>query len=256
MADSIVFHYQANNSVLHCFDPRLKTVALLVSSPVIMAADKFGLGVATLAIAGAGIVAGLKWSKVIHELRYFALLLLALFISRAVFVPGDAAFNIGPIFFTKTGIISGGKVCWRLVLVASMGLIYAATTRPKEIRAAVQWMTAPIPGLPEKRLGMMIGLVVRFIPLVLEQANEIMAAQNARCIQCRKNPYYRLTRFTVPMLRKIIQRSDELVAAMTSRCYNDTPTPPFMRICRTDWRLFAGVMVFCMLILFEYYFLI
>ncbi len=256
MAESLVFHYQAINSVLHRFDPRPKTGALLILSPVIMAADKIGLGISTLGIAAVGIVAGLKWSMVIRELRYFSLLLLVLFISRAVFISGDAMFNIGPVIFSKTGIISGGKICWRLVLVVSLGIIYAATTRPKEVRAAVQWMTASIPGIPEKRLGMMIGLLVRFIPLILEQANEIMAAQNARCIQCRKNPYYRLTRFTIPMLRKMIQRSDELTAAMMSRCYNDTPTLPVMRIHRLDWAWFTGVMVFCLLILLERFFLI
>jgi len=249
MADSLALHFQPGKSVLHQFDPRLKTLSLLIVSPLIMIAWPVGLMILSLALAAAASRTGLNWRAVARELRYFGLLLLAVFLSRAVFTPGRVMVGAGPIHLTDSGIFSGFLFCWRLILVALAGLIYAATTRPKKIRAAVEWLLAPIPGIPEKRLGVMIGLIVRFIPMVLDQARETMAAQKARCVECRKNPYYRLTRFAMPVLRKTIQLADRLTMAMTARCYNEAGTPPAMRTGPTDWVVFGVVFGVCMILI-------
>jgi len=251
MADSLALHFQPGKSLLHRFDPRLKTLSLLIVSPSIMIAWPAGLMILSLVLTAAASRTGLNWRAVVHELRYFGLLLLAVFLSRAVFTPGRTMIGVGSIHLTDSGIFSGFIICWRLVLVAVAGLIYAATTRPKEIRAAVEWLLAPIPGIPEKRLGVMIGLIVRFIPMILDQARETMAAQKARCVECRKNPYYRLTRFAMPVLRKTIKLADRLVMAMTARCYNEAGTPPAMRIRPNDWVAFGVVLVVCIILIFS-----
>lgn len=251
MGDSLAFYFQPGKSAFHQFDPRLKTLSLLIVSPSIMTARPAGLTVLSLLFMAAASRTGLNWRSVAHELRYFGLLLLAVFLSRAVFTPGKVMIGMGPIHLTDSGIFSGLLICWQLILVAVAGLMYAATTRPKEIRAALEWLLAPIPGIPEKRLGTMIGLIVRFIPLVLDQARETMAVQKARCVECRKNPYYRLTRFTMPVLRKTIKLADHLVMAMTARCYNETGTSPPMRIRLTDWVTFGMVLGVSTILIFS-----
>ena len=249
MAESLALHFQPGKSVLHQFDPRLKTLSLLIVSPSIMIARPAGLMILSLALMATMSRTGLNWRSVVRELRYFGFLLLAVFLSRAVFTPGSVMIGAGPIHLTDSGLFSGFLICWRLVLAAVAGLIFAATTRPKEIRATVQWLLAPIPGIPAKRLGVMIGLIVRFIPLVLDQARETMAVQKARCVECRKNPYYRLTRFALPVLRKTIKLADRLVMAMTARCYNETGTPLAMRTRPTDWLTFGVVLGLCTILI-------
>jgi biotin transport system permease protein len=249
MIETLALHFQPGKSVLHQFDPRLKTLSLLVVSPSIMIAQPAGLMILSLALMATASQTGLKWRAVARELRYFGFLLLAVFLSRAVFTPGRVMIGVGPIQLTDSGIFSGLLICWRLVLVTMAGLTYAGTTRPKEIRAAVEWLLSPLPGIPAKRLGVMIGLVVRFIPLVLDQARETMAAQKARCVECRKNPYYRLTRFVLPVLRKTIKLADLLVMAMTARCYNESGTPLVMRTRPTDWAVFGVVLGLCIILI-------
>lgn len=249
MADSLAFHFQPKASILHRFDPRFKTLSLILFSPSIMMAGPIGLFIVSLIIVAAGVQAGLKWRLVAYELRYFGLLLLAMFISRAIFIPGKVMITIGPVHVTDLGMISGVLICWRLVLITAAGLIYATTTRPKEIRAAVQWLAAPVPGVPEKRLGVMIGLVVRLIPMVIDLARETIAVQKARCVECRKNPYYRLTRFTMPVMRKTIKLADHLVMAMMARCYSESATPPAMQIRLADWIVFALIVGLCLILI-------
>lgn len=249
MGDSIAFHFQPGKSGLHQFDPRLKTLSLLIVSPSIMIGRPTGLMVFSLLFMVAASRTGLNWRLIGHELRYFSLLLLAIFLSRTVFTPGKVIIGMGPIHVTNSGVFSGLLICWRLFLVAVAGLMFAATTRPKEIRAAMEWLLAPVPGIPEKRLGAMIGLIVRFIPLILDQARETMAVQKARCVECRKNPYYRLTRFSMPVLWKTIELADRLTLAMTARCYSETKTFPFMRIQPTDWVIFAVMLAACVILI-------
>jgi energy-coupling factor transporter transmembrane protein EcfT len=62
-------------------------------------------------------------------------------------------------------------VCWRLLLVVSMGVLLMATTRTADIRAALVWYLKPIPVVDEKMAATMVGLVVRFLPVILFQAS-------------------------------------------------------------------------------------
>ena len=241
MAESLAFHFQPGTSFLHRFNPCFKTISLLLLSPSIMVALPSGLAVLSMIFVGSTIRSRLNWRPILYELRYFFFFLVALFFSRAVFIPGKPIINVLGIQVTDLGVLSGVLLCWRLILVAIAGLMYAATTRSREIRAAVEWLMAFIPGMPEKRVGVMIGLVVRLIPMVLDQARKTMTAQKARCVECRKNPYYRLTHFAMPMLRRTVLQADSLGLAMVARCYHESGTPPVMKIRSTDWWIMGGV---------------
>ena len=100
------------------------------------------------------------------------------------------------------------------------------TTRPTEIKAAVEWFLKPFPAIPRARIGTMLGLLLRLIPLLTAQAAETMDAQRARGVENRKNPIYRLTWFAIPFLRRSFTAVDHLSMAMEARCYTDERTTP------------------------------
>ncbi|RTZ98358.1 MAG: hypothetical protein DSY90_04405 [Deltaproteobacteria bacterium] len=249
VAGALAFCFQPGESALHRFDPRLKTVSLLLLSPSIMASLPAGLAVFSFALVAFTGRAGLDWKAAVYNLRYFGFLLAAVFLSRAIFTPGKPVLVLGPVAFTDLGVFSGALFCWRLILVTTTGLIYAATTHSREIRAAVEWLLSPVPWIPEKRVGVMVGLVVRLIPMILDQAGKTISAQKARCVECRKNPYYRLTHFALPMLRQIIKRADQLALALAARCYNESGTPPAMIIRPVDWWGAGAVLVLCLIMI-------
>ncbi|MGA6925481.1 MAG: energy-coupling factor transporter transmembrane component T, partial [Desulfosarcina sp.] len=92
----------------------------------------------------------------------------------------------------------------------------------------------PIPIVDEKMAATMVGLVVRFVPVILFQAVEISDAQRARCVERRKNPLIRLMRFATPLLRRVFGSADELAVAMQARCFNEQRTLPDLRFSRRD----------------------
>jgi energy-coupling factor transporter transmembrane protein EcfT len=120
--------------------------------------------------------------------------------------------------------------------------LFVSTTRPSEIKAAVEWFLNPIPFVSGKRLATMLSLVMRFIPVILNQARETAAAQKARCVENRKNPVYRLIRLGSPLIRRTFERADKLAVAMEARCYTENRTDPELSATRTDW-ISLGVMI-------------
>ncbi len=127
-----------------------------------------------------------------------------------------------------------------------MGLLFSVSTRPKEIRTAVELLFGPVPFLPEKRLAVMIGLIVRFIPVILHVTREMADAQRARGIEQRRNPVYRASHLVLPVMRRTVNRAEQLVDAMESRCFDENrPTPP-LKAGAADWRAMTVVLAVCL----------
>jgi energy-coupling factor transporter transmembrane protein EcfT len=171
----------------------------------------------------------------IKELRYFFVLLLFVFVARALSTGGASLIEVKFISISKQGLTAGLLVCWRLVFIVLLGFTLISTTRPAEIKAAVQWYLKPVPLIPEKKVAMMMGLILRFVPLIFDQAAEIADAQKARCVQNRRNPVYRLIKLGFPLMRRTFERADDLVAAIEARGFTENRTDPGLVSHRRDW---------------------
>ena len=106
------------------------------------------------------------------------------------------------------------------------GLIVCLTTKPSSVTGAVQWFLNPLPCIPEKRVGIMVSLSLKFMPLILKQAHEISNARKARCGDLEKNPVKKIIGLTLPLMKKTFLSADNLISAMESRCFNDDRTDP------------------------------
>jgi energy-coupling factor transporter transmembrane protein EcfT len=110
-------------------------------------------------------------------------------------------------------------------------------------------MLKPFPWIPAKRISTMMGLIVHFIPIIIEQAKKTTEAQRARGVENRKNPVYRLKRFGIPLMRRIFERADKLVLAMEARCYSENRTDSLLSSGVRDWIALAGVVCLCLIII-------
>jgi biotin transport system permease protein len=128
-----------------------------------------------------------------------------------------------------------------LFLVVLLGYLFIWSTYPSQVRVAVAWFLRPVPLIPEKKVATMLSLLMRFLPLILQEAKETTDAQRARCIENRKNPVYRFTKLAVPMLRRIFLRAEDLVLAMEARGYSENRTLPRLYSKKSDWLSLAFV---------------
>ena len=151
-----------------------------------------------------------------------------------------ALLSMGTVVVSREGVRDGLQVCLRLILVFLMGSMLAASTRPADVKAGVQWLLDPLPFIPAERVGTMLGLIVRFIPLIFEEVSRTLDAQRARAVENRRNPVYRMVMFGIPLLRRVLETSDRLALAMEARGYSESRTGPELRAGRRDWAALAA----------------
>ena len=245
MAELSAFGFREGRSHLHGLDPRFKLLCLAALGIASLGAGPAALSVLTVLLLFLARQAGLPIRSAAFELRYLSLLLIMVAATRAVVTPGEILVDLRGLAVTREGALDGGLICWRLITLALAGLLLTATTRTFQVRAGVEGLLRPLPLIPSQRIATTLGLILRFIPLILTLAAEVSGAQKARAVENRKNPIYRTTRFALPFLRRSIQRADHLALAMAARGYTEQRTTATLRATVSDWISLA----FCVLML-------
>jgi energy-coupling factor transporter transmembrane protein EcfT len=234
-------------SMVHGLDVRFKLGFLALLGTTILNVHLAGLLVLALFLLATAAGSRLPVFRLITEFRGFYFLLFFVFLARAASVAGTPWIDLRILVLTKEGTGEGVLVCFRLFLMAISGLVFIRTSHAAEVRAAVAWILTPIPFIPAAKISTMIGLLVRFFPVIFTLARDTSDAQRARCVECRKNPVYRTVRFAVPFLRTTFEFADRLVVAMEARAYGEGRTEPVFSATRKDW-LALGVVSSCCLL--------
>jgi len=248
MAELTLFSYRSGHSGLHRIDVRFKIFGLLFISMVSLNVRVLSLTILSGLLIILIIDCRLQFKSFLREIRYFLILMLIILIAHALSTKGTMVFQLYFLSISMHGLYEGALICWRLFLVVLVGLLFVSTTRPSEIKAAIEWFLNPIPFVSGKRLATMLSLVMRFIPVILDQARETAAAQKARCVENRKNPVYRLIRLGIPLIRRTFERADKLAVAMEARCYTENRTDPELSATRLDWMALVVMILICGLV--------
>ena len=235
MAELNVFSFHPDRSSLHRLDARVKLLALMLVSLLSLGAGSVSLAILAVLLIVLAADCGLSLFQLARELKYFFFLLLLVFVARSLSTPGETLWQWSVINITREGLLAGVLVCWRLAIVIVAGLLLVISTRTSHITGAVRWYLGPVPFIDETRVALMMGLVVRFIPGLLQRAGETADAQRARCVENRKNPVYRLRVLVIPLLRNAFLEAEELVQAMEARGYTGRRTEPEFAMRRGDW---------------------
>lgn len=245
MAGLTHFCYRPGFGFLYRLDPRFKLLFLAMISLAALKTTVIALSALSAVIALMLLQTPAPFKSALREIRYFFLILLFVLTARALATPGEPLVQLGVVSITGEGVVDGTMICWRLVVIVLLSLLLVTTTRPAEMKAAVQHLLQPLPFIPEKRVAVMMGLVMRFMPLILDQAAQTANAQRARGVENRKNPLYRSKKLLMPVIRRSFETADKLAASMEARCYSETRTDPEFTAKPGDWGALAGVLGFC-----------
>ena len=171
MGELTAIGFRPGQSLLHRLDPRTKQALLMGLSVASLWGNLTFLVLCTVVMMLCVKDAVLHIRRLILEIRYFFFFLCLIFGVRTITFTGGWM----PTFRAD---VAGEAltVCWRLLLVVIMGVLLMATTRTADIRAALVWYLKPIPLVDEKMAATMLGLVVRFLPVILFQGAEIAYA--------------------------------------------------------------------------------
>ncbi len=220
MDSRLTLQYLPGDSFLHRLDTRCGLLALCACSMGILHMSPAGMSLFSLLFLVLTLSLGRWKGMVFKALGGWSLLLFALFAVQAFSLePGARPFAAIPVTFQSLQLAS--LSCWRLALLLGYATLFTLVTSPRRLEEALAQILRRLPFLPARRIGMMVSLTLRFLPLLLLQAREVRLAFRSRLGEKRRNPVDRLRLFAVPILRKSLVRADELSYALAARGYRE-----------------------------------
>jgi biotin transport system permease protein len=218
-----VLTYEPGSSFAHCLDPRSK-LAVQVGFVAAALAYTTPRGLAILTVLTAAILGAASTAPLVllRELRFVLPLLLA--------APVVEALTLGSPWVVPGEAVRPALAAYRILLVLLVSAVYVRTTPVRETRTVIQRY---LPGRAGQFLGMSVGFVFRFLPVLQSDVARIRDAQRARLGTERSVPE-RISRLLLASLNTAFSRSDRFALALQARCFSWNPTLPELRFSRAD----------------------
>ena len=124
-----------------------------------------------------------------------------------------------------TDVVTAVHVALRLLALVLAAAVVTATTRVSEMVAVVERLCAPLRlvGVRPARVGLVVTMALRFIPLLTDRADRIREAQAARGGPARGLRGLRTT--VAPLLVQVLQMAHDVSEALDARGADDVPPP-------------------------------
>jgi len=172
-------------------------------------------------LLGLLILSRLPLMQFLRDFRSWAIFLFILFLFQISFTSGPPLPLFPWLPISEDGLFLGIFTCWRLGLILIYAVFFTAITRPRELRDSLIWFLKPVPFLPERRIGLMVSLTLRFFSLILDQAEEVQQANKARLGERNKNPFRRAKFLGLPLLRRSFSQAEDITLALAARGFRD-----------------------------------
>lgn len=225
--DITIGQYYPADSVIHRLDPRVKllgTIVFIVT--VFFINDIVGLLLATLALGGVIKLSKVPVKYIFKGLRAIFVLLIFTVALNAFLTPGEVVFQIWLLRITKEGLALAVQMAVRLVYLIIGSTIMTLTTTPNNLTDGLEKALRPlnIIHFPVHELAMTMSIALRFIPILTDETDKIMKAQQARCADFEEGNLIQKIKSLIPILVPLfisaVRRANDLAMAMEARCYH------------------------------------
>ena len=224
--DITLGQFYPTDSVLHRLDPRVKLVGTLVYVISLFLFQSFaGYIVATVFLVSMMILSRVPAGFMFRGLRAVMILLLFTAVLNVFLTPGRELIGFWKIRITIEGLQLAGFMVLRLVYLITGSSIMTLTTTPSSLTDGLEkglgWLK--IFRIPVHEIAMMMSIALTFIPVLLEETDKIMKAQQARGADFESGNLIKRARSLVPILVPLFvsafRRANDLALAMEARCY-------------------------------------
>ena len=205
--------YIPGDSLVHRMNAGTKLALLFVGSIALFAVSNIPLHIGELvAVVGLFHLARLPWRAALRQLR-------------------TAIFFMVPIFLFHvflTNWVLGLETVLRILALLLFAVLVTLTTKLSDMIDVLERAFRPLAylGINPSKISMMLSMVIRFIPLMMREAQEILEAQRARGLD--RNAIAVL----VPLLIKTLKMADDLSDAIDARGYDAETVLPIWRRVR------------------------
>ena len=146
-------------------------------------------------------------------------------ICNLLFTKGTVVYSVWPITITREGIELAFYMTVRFIMLIIGSTLMTLTTTPTQLTDGLESVLSPLNKIkvPVHEVAMMMSIALRFIPILMEEADKIMKAQLSRGADFETgNIFHRvkgMLPILVPLFISAFKRADDLAMAMDARCY-------------------------------------
>lgn len=225
--DITIGQYYPDNSFLHKLDPRSKLFASLILMTSLLLSSKITL----ILPFGVLCIIAVYFSKlpfkfIAKNLKPFFLLFLITFFIHLLTTEGRTIFMIPfvGLNITEQGFLNGISYSIRLGFLILFAALLTMTTSPIELTDGLERLLRPLKRfkIPVHEFALMMTLSLRFIPILIREAERIKNAQLSRGASLEGNLLQRIRNIipmVLPLFISAFRRADDLAMAMEARHY-------------------------------------
>ncbi len=225
--DITLGQYYPADSVLHRLDPRVKLCGTLIYVLSLFLFQSFtGYIVATFFLVFMIALSHVPVKFIFRGLRTILFILVFTAILNIFLTPGRELVSFWRITITIEGVRLAAFMVLRLVYLIVGSSLMTLTTTPSNLTDGLEkslgWLR--VLRVPVHEIAMMMSIALTFIPVLLEETDRIIKAQQARGADFESGNLIRRVKSLVPILVPLFvsafRRANDLAIAMESRCYH------------------------------------
>lgn len=226
LRDITIGQYYPVDSPIHRLDPRTKLVGTLAYIVSLFLFQSFlGFVAAFSFFAGVVILSKVPIRYILRGLKPILILLLFTVGFHFFLTKGEILAQFWIFKITKEGLYRGTFMGIRLILLILGSSLMTFTTTPNQLTDGLERLLSPLKvfRVPVHDVAMMMSIALRFIPILMEETDKIMKAQQARGADFESGNLFRRAKAMLPIFIPLIvsafRRAFDLALAMEARCY-------------------------------------
>ena len=226
--DITIGQYYPVDSPVHRLDPRVKlsgTMIFLIS--LFVFSGYIGYVIAAVFVGSVIKLSKVPFRYIVRGLKpVLLLLLITLLFNLLLTREGKEVFSFWIIHIYDEGVIMAALMAVRLVLLVLGTSLMTFTTTPNQLTDGLEKGLRGLKKIkvPVHEIAMMMSMALRFIPILVEETDKIMKAQQARGADFESGKLLQRAKALVPLLVPLIvsafRRANDLALAMEARCYH------------------------------------
>ncbi len=253
MRDVAFGQFYPGNSLLHKLDPRSKIILLVAFIVLVFCTSNYvALSLVAASVAGIALLSKVPISMYFKSLKMIVVIVLITSALNLFYGTGEPLWQWGVIKITLAGINNAVFVAVRIISLILISSALTFTTSPNDLTDAIERLLKPLTVFKVKvhEIAMMMTIALRFVPLLLEETDKIMAAQKARGADMESGNLAQRIKALIPVLIPLFvsafRRAYDLAVAMECRCYQGGQGRTRMKtlkLCKRDYLSMAVVAI-------------
>lgn len=226
LKDITLGQYYPVISPIHSLEARTKILGVFAYLVGLFIVNRF-LG---FLLAAAAMIIVIKISKVpvsyiFRGLKVIFLILIFTLILNIFMMDGTIIWQWHFLKITYEGLYRAVFMAVRLVLLVIGTSLLTFCTKPTELTDGLEKLMNPLKrvGVPAHEIALMMTIALRFIPVLMDEADKIMKAQQSRGADFETGNIFQRAKSLIPIIVPLFVSSfriaGDLALAMEARCY-------------------------------------